>query len=953
MRGFVARALVIGVWSMGAAAEAQCPPDEEVAPWASLDSGDEGPGSTYAPDPGAVSLCSATSGLGETTDLYRYAFQLRDHDFVVRALVSHVDPGGSGGLVALHPHGASTHAPRVAVEVYVTPGGSALLRSSIRREADGSVDPAIADVPVTLPVMLEIRREGGEIHAGVAGVAPHLSAVVDPQGDLMGPMRVGVAQTSNDPDAPRIATFHRITVSAPEPGAEIECVDPEAAFAGAPFQIRGVHLDRVDGVRIGGIPVSFDAASPTRLVATAPASRASFLHGPVEIAQDGRYRRVGTASFVGTPIRRGDVDEDGDVTTEDYRQLCYHVYRRAELECSAAGDVDADGDRDADDVSRLKRYLSTGRYAPEAPFDESGFVEGSLACGQPARPEIHAIELADGSPLDRAIREGDDLVILGTGLPVPERAVVRFGPNAAIPAASSTPTRLAVRVGTVLEGGAQCPRIFDAEPGAEGETRFGPAFGVAEGSSLCVPFETARSAGLHLRGRMVRGQLEIDVPRDALQPGTELRISFALHLPYVVGMTRGPRAATFDFTVPNARYEDALAALADRIGRAINGSSSDECGCEVAATDVAHLEKLILPPCHLLPEVPEPPTLPGLPGQVLPTQMIWTEMDILENIPDPGCDDAIDPELEPRRFFWCQLEEVAQIQGLDALPWHQGLPLWESYEGTLTDLPTDPRDRSSDEKAIMVSPDVHDVLDVHYNSPCAMALRATRCGNGDHPWWMPPFPEGGHVIKTFWQPFANLPSSVDADSLYSYDPPGESRKYLVGMHIGYSIGSRGGDDTPPDYFLWSTFWLDAGGDTQTKGGAPLSSVYSPYCSTGFGGDKPDALLGTPFEGFSMCTDSRAGEEACGNPWAPGECPDSGTTSCTGCHIAAGRVTFAGHESSFDPDPVRVGWFASIASQSASNATACLAAIETQPELIGAGWEQGHPSMAAPNCLLGL
>lgn len=948
-------ALVLGVLCCAAApAAAQgCPPDTAVPGWVSITTSNQGPGSTSAPEPDVVAICSATDGFGDTADHYRVAFQPRDHDFTLTAMVSSVDVEGSGGLVALAAQG-TLHAARVAVEVYVAPSGNAYLRSSIRREAGGMVDAPIAAVPVTLPVTLQLVREGDVIRTGIVGGATHLSAVVDTQGDLMGPVRVGVMQTSNDAQALRSATFDRIALSAPEPGAEIACVEPQALYAGAPLAIRGVHLDRIESVRIGGVLASFDAASSSRLVATVPDAFASWQRGDVEVAQDGRYRRVGAASFVGTRIRRGDVDEDGAVTTEDYRALCHHVYRRAVLECSAAGDVDGDGDRDADDVSRLERFLRTGAEAPVAPFDEPGFVAGSFACGQPAGPEIHAIQFADGSPVDRPVREGDDLVIVGVGLPVPDRAVVRFGPTEAVPAASSTPERLAVRVRTVIEGGAQCPRIFDADPAAPGETRFGPAFGVAPGSDLCVDFEASR-VDRHLAGRMVDGQLEIDVPPEVLQPGARLTVSFALHLPYVVGGTRGPRAATFDFVVPNAPYAEALGALGRRLSRAIHGASTEQCDCEVAVTDAIPSEMLILPPCHLLPTPPPEPVIPGLPDQVLPTRIIWSELDILQQIPGPGCAGTIDRATQPRRFFWCELEKVAEVQGLDAHPAHWGLPLWESYQGVLDTLPVHPEERSTHQKSILTSPGVHDVLETHYQSPCAMALRATQCKGSPTQWWMPPFPEGEHVLKTFWQPFQGLPASVDASTLYSYDPPNEPRMYLVGMHIGYSIGIADGNlemfDTPPDYFEWSTFWLEADDDTLTKGGQPLSSVYSPHCTTGSAADRPSSLDGGPFAGFAMCTDSRPGEEACGNPWAPGECPANGTTSCTGCHTQMGTTHFAGNQSNLATEAVGFGWFATIVAQRAANATACLPLIEDDITQFAAGWNpDGYPN--APNCFLG-
>ena len=955
----MARALVSGtawipilVWFFSSPAGAQCPPDEDITPWVSFEAGDQGPGTSSAPSAGTLSICSSTGGFGDTSDYYRYAFQLRDHDFTLRALVTSVDPGGSGGLVAVVPGVSSTHASRIVAEVYVTPSGDAVLRSSIRREADGPLDPAIAEIPVTLPVTLEIVREGSEIRTAIVGGAVHLSAVIDPQADLMGPLRVGVAQTSNDRRLERTATFSRITLSTPEPGVSAECVEAEAAMSGAPFRISGRHLDRVDGIRIGGMAATITSASASRLVVTAPGTRSSFLHGPVEIAQNGRFERVGTATFVGTAIRRGDVDEDGDVTTEDYRSLCYHVYRSAELECSEAGDVDGDGDRDTDDVDRLRRWLMSGSGAPAAPFDTPAYVEGSLACGQPDRPEIHAILFADGSAIDRPVREGDDLVIVGAGLPAAERAVVRFGGNELVAAASSSSSRLGVRVGPVLHGGAQCPRIFDADPAAPGETRFGPAFGAPDRSPLCIAFEPS-ALDMHLSSRMVRDQLEIDVPPSSLRVGERLRVSLALHLPYVVGQSRGPRVATFDFVVPSRDYAVSLAALASRINVAINGSDSDECGCEVAATDVVLEQKLILPPCSLLPELPPTPTIPGLPTQIEPTKQIWTKLDIFSGGTGPGCAGTISILSEPRRFFWCELEALAQIQGGGAPALHQGLPLWESYEPPVLDVSPDPRQRTTDEKKILADPLVMIVIDAFYTDPCEMALRASQCGDDFFRTWMQPFPMGGRILKTFWQPESGLPSSVDASTLYSYDPPGSTpRQYLVGMHIGWSIGDASGDDTPPDYFRWSTFWLPANGDTHTKGGAPLSTVYSPHCTVGGGGDRPASLAGTPFASFEMCTDSRLGEEACGNPWEPGECLEGGPTSCTGCHIGMAKLGWGGHGTSFDLEPLRVGWLTTVLGARGPDAVACLADIESSPGSFPPEWIAPSPGEDAQRCSVG-
>ena len=75
-------ALVLGVLCCAAApAAAQgCPPDTAVPGWVSITTSNQGPGSTSAPEPGAVAICSATDGFGDTADHYRVAFQPRDQE---------------------------------------------------------------------------------------------------------------------------------------------------------------------------------------------------------------------------------------------------------------------------------------------------------------------------------------------------------------------------------------------------------------------------------------------------------------------------------------------------------------------------------------------------------------------------------------------------------------------------------------------------------------------------------------------------------------------------------------------------------------------------------------------------------------------------------------------------------------------------------------------------------
>jgi len=924
---------VMLAWA-GPAGAQPCPADEDVAPWTSVDAGAFGPASTTLPAPTAVAFCSTTAGFGPTSDAYRYAFQMRENDFVLEALVDVVEPGGSAGLVAVVPSVQSAEAARVVVVVEVAEDGSAVLRSSIRQASGGATDPDLAELTVVLPVSIRLVREGTEVRTEIVGGETHLTAELEPDGELMGPVRVGVAHASNDPLVARSASVSRISLSAPAPGPDLDCIDAQPAMGGAPFEMHGRHLDLVEGVDIGGMPATITEASASRLVVEAPRGAGGGTSGPVEVHYNGRSARVGTASFTGGTIRRGDLDEDGAVDAEDVRLLCHHVYRSAPLECSAAGDVDADGDLDADDFDRLRRFVDDGGDPPAEPFADPGWIAGTLACGMPNRPSLHALSFADGSAIDRPVREGDELALTGASLPPPERAVIRFGNTPGTPSPDSTPERLVFRIGKVLRGGAQCPRIFDAEPAVAGETRFGPAYGLPDGAELCIELEASALEG-HLQSEIVDGQLEIDVPPTSLRPGTVLRVELSLHLPFVVGTSRGPRDASFGFRVPNVDYPTALAQLARRVREAIHGQSSDDCDCEVAATDVWTEEKLILPPCALLPDLPPEPPMPGLPTQIQPTKLIWSVMDIYNDLPGPGCAGEIDLQTEPRRFFWCELEAVSEIQGGDAPALLQGLPLWETYRPAGGIVEPDPRLRPMDQKKILFSEWAHWFLEVPYRNGCEMAYRATLCTDDFWRTWMPAFFEDERVIKTFWKPLDDLPASVDESSLYSWDPPDMERQYLVGMHIGHSIGEAHTD--PPSYFLWSTFWLPAGDDETTKDGSPIESVMSPHCSAGSGADRPASLEGTPFAQFSMCTDSREGEEGCGNPWEPGECPPGGPTSCTGCHTSMGTLHLFNEETPYDLDPLRVGWLPSIVGRHGSAANACLLDVYEHPEDVPEHW----------------
>ena len=325
--------IVCSLGSTLASAQTTCDADEPVPPWTSIATGLGSPGSTQALSTSSLRLCSATAGFGAETDAYRIAYQIREHDFSIEALVTRVDPGASAALVVGPSTFAGPDAARMVIEVRGLSTGGAVLSSSLRRTAGAAIEPPPAVLAVSLPVHLRLVREAGTLCTEVVGEGVHLCAALEPDETLMGSVRVGVAQASNDPSAARIAELSRITLSEQGPSSELECIDASAAMSGAPLAIRGRHLDLVDGVRVGGLPATVVASSASRLLVTMPEGASGAQD--IELSRDGRFERVGRARVVGTPIRRGDVDESGSVSTADYRALCHHVYRRAPLAWSA------------------------------------------------------------------------------------------------------------------------------------------------------------------------------------------------------------------------------------------------------------------------------------------------------------------------------------------------------------------------------------------------------------------------------------------------------------------------------------------------------------------------------------------------------------------------------------------------------------------------------------------
>ena len=161
------------------------------------------------------------------------------------------------------------------------------------------------------------------------------------------------------------------------------------------------------------------------------------------------------------------------------------------------------------------------------------------------------------------------------------------------------------------------------------------------------------------------------------------------------------------------------------------------------------------------------------------------------------------------------------------------------------------------------------------------------CGNGlSH--WMVPFPPSAIIVKSFWATESYLPESSKTSDFYSYKPPGNSRQYLVGMHVNskdflnkHSIFSS---------WLWATFFVPPPeGDTKDKGGRPLSDRFDTSCQVGHNNDVPGGVEGVS-RNFVLCTNNEGPENhRCGNPWGPkNECQSA---TCDSCHTFLAELTF--------------------------------------------------------------
>jgi hypothetical protein len=250
------------------------------------------------------------------------------------------------------------------------------------------------------------------------------------------------------------------------------------------------------------------------------------------------------------------------------------------------------------------------------------------------------------------------------------------------------------------------------------------------------------------------------------------------------------------------------------------------------------------------------------------------------------------PLSEPRKLAWCRLREVTEPH-----PIYTELPQWEFFipDEVVMGAPNDiatlefPNERSVGQKTILYNLAAYEHVryTTSYWRPCVPTLNFLKCQSGlSH--WMMPFPPNAKIVKTFWVDLSHLPESSDPDDFYSYEPPNGNRMYLVGMHLNTKDIPGGNSGTGS--WLWATFFVPPPpGDTEDKGGRPLSQRFHVDCQVGHRNDMPDEIAGV-WRQFVLCTnDEGPSNHKCGNPWGPkDECEKE---TCNACHTRVGAITY--------------------------------------------------------------
>ncbi|MCA9526924.1 MAG: hypothetical protein KC549_11590, partial [Myxococcales bacterium] len=425
----------------------------------------------------------------------------------------------------------------------------------------------------------------------------------------------------------------------------------------------------------------------------------------------------------------------------------------------------------------------------------------------------------------------------------------------------------------------------------------------------------------------------LPLPAETFDPGRELNLDLNLAWPRLEGRSRGARTARLRIEPRDGErsYDDWLAYVAKTAAEALG--EGDTCGCEVVVQPMNTAQGLWIAPCADPPAPPPADPTPFTPDRPLkaPRLPITGGTGWITTKPKSCAD--LNGQQDLRLWAWCQFQDVTRTKVEFDEPWwdvdqYLGLPIWESFRPLSAILPVwwldedepgwviDPRDMPVQMKAIMVEPALHYAFhDRGYYDPCKMAARAHYCHNAQAG-WMPKLPSGKRVIKTFFVPEGRLPAGANLADYYSYQPPGEARHYLVGMHVAVSNSGNFGAGS---YFQWATFWVPPPPNaTETRDGTPLELIYNPVCNAGGGGDRPVELNNTPWGKFSMCIQGD-GTGACGNPWGPkNECVAAPGVNlgCEGCHsqpMGGGTFEWTVGASPGEPE-MNPAWLAFLAGQ---------------------------------------
>lgn len=932
-------ALVAPTLLAAAAGHAQSPcfDPEAVPPWQAQTVGVDSFGASRPegpPDGAEVAVCVESAGFTPLRDDFQGLFQGADHTFEVEATLDELDPGAEAGLV-LSRDPRRPEAAMLRVIAQRDLDGDVTVRAAFRAMEGGPASALDSEaVPVELPVTLRLWRASGVAHTAIVtenGLEPVLAVPVDGT-DLEPKGSAGLAAASAVAEGPAEARF-----SAPwfstlfDPPPDVACVDQAILpSTGTILTLGGDALERTTGATIGGEPAELLRVGPNAVTLQIPPLPAGAVAG-LDLTLARGHALPQTFVVGGRPVVRGDLDLDLDVDLNDLKLLQNWLGGRGPAAaCAVTADVNGDGVVDAADASHLSRFLKRGFPAPAGPFPAPGFVAGAEACDPVPGPIVAGLTDAAGNP-PRALGEGDLVRIVGERLPTD--GVVRFGPVRGRVSPESTPEALLVRLGPVPEGGEHCLVLQDAAPGDA--VAFGRAYGAdaEERPDLCLDLRPSELVAASVARGGVDGSFFLPLPAETFDPGRELNLDLNLAWPRLEGRSRGARTARLRIEPRDGErsYDDWLAYVAKTAAEALG--EGDTCGCEVVVQPMNTAQGLWIAPCADPPAPPPADPTPFTPDRPLkaPRLPITGGTGWITTKPKSCAD--LNGQQDLRLWAWCQFQDVTRTKVEFDEPWwdvdqYLGLPIWESFRPLSAILPVwwldedepgwviDPRDMPVQMKAIMVEPALHYAFhDRGYYDPCKMAARAHYCHNAQAG-WMPKLPSGKRVIKTFFVPEGRLPAGANLADYYSYQPPGEARHYLVGMHVAVSNSGNFGAGS---YFQWATFWVPPPPNaTETRDGTPLELIYNPVCNAGGGGDRPVELNNTPWGKFSMCIQGD-GTGACGNPWGPkNECVAAPGVNlgCEGCHsqpMGGGTFEWTVGASPGEPE-MNPAWLAFLAGQ---------------------------------------